>query len=38
MLLGIILGDRIYTGMREATFRRVLCAILSISGIPLMLQ
>lgn len=38
MLLGIFLGDRIHTGMSEATFRRVVCAILIVSGIPLMIK
>lgn len=38
MLLGIFLGDRIHTGMSETTFRRVVCAILILSGIPLMLK
>lgn len=38
MLLGIYLGDRIHTGMSEATFRRVVCTILILSGIPLMLR
>lgn len=38
MLIGIFLGDRIHTGMSEITFRRVVCAILILSGIPLMLK
>jgi uncharacterized membrane protein YfcA len=38
MLLGIFLGDRIHTGISEATFRRVVCAILILSGVPLMLK
>jgi len=38
MLTGIFLGDRIHTGMSEQTFRRVVCAILILSGIPLMLK
>lgn len=38
MLLGIFLGDRIHTGMSEATFRRTVCVILILSGIPLMLK
>jgi len=38
MLLGIFIGDRIHTGMSETTFRRVVCAILILSGIPLMLK
>jgi hypothetical protein len=38
MLTGIFLGDRIHTGMSETTFRRVVCGILILSGIPLMLK
>lgn len=38
MLLGIFLGDRIHTGMSEKTFRRVVCTILILSGIPLMIK
>jgi uncharacterized membrane protein YfcA len=38
MLIGIFLGDRIHTGMSEATFRRVVCVVLILSGIPLMLK
>lgn len=38
MLLGIFLGDRIHTNMSESTFRRVVCAILILSGLPLMLK
>jgi hypothetical protein len=38
MLAGIFLGDRIHTGMSEQAFRRTVCAILILSGIPLMLK
>lgn len=38
MLLGIFLGDRIHTGISETAFRRMVCAILILSGIPLMLK
>jgi len=38
MLLGIYLGDRVHSGMSEMTFRRVVCAILILSGVPLMLK
>ncbi|MBX3660886.1 MAG: sulfite exporter TauE/SafE family protein [Burkholderiales bacterium] len=38
MLIGIFLGDRIHTGMSEATFRRVVCVVLILSGTPLMLK
>ncbi|MGA0025511.1 MAG: sulfite exporter TauE/SafE family protein [Burkholderiales bacterium] len=38
MLTGIFLGDRVHTGMSDATFRRVVCVVLILSGIPLMLK
>lgn len=38
MLLGIFAGDRIHSGMSDNTFRRVVCVILILSGIPLMLK
>ena len=38
MLLGIFLGDRVHTNMSETIFRRVVCAILILSGLPLMLK
>lgn len=38
MLAGIFLGDRVHTGMSDATFRRVVCVVLILSGIPLMLK
>ena len=38
VLAGIFLGDRIHTGMSEQVFRRTVCAILILSGIPLMLK
>jgi len=38
MLLGIFLGDRIHTNMSETVFRRVVCVILILSGLPLMLK
>lgn len=38
MLTGIFIGDRIHTGLSEKTFRRTVCAILILSGIPLMLK
>ena len=37
-MIGIYLGDRVYTGLSEKTFRRIVCAILVLSGIPLMLK
>ena len=36
MLIGILLGDRIHSGLNEATFRRVVAAALIISGLALM--
>lgn len=38
MLIGIFLGDRIHTGLSEAAFRRVVCVVLILSGIPLMIK
>lgn len=38
MLIGIFLGDRIHTGMSEKAFRRTVCVILILSGIPLMMR
>jgi uncharacterized membrane protein YfcA len=38
MLIGIFLGDRIHTGLSETAFRRVVCVVLILSGIPLMLK
>ena len=38
MFTGIFLGDRIHTGLSETVFRRTVCAILILSGIPLMLK
>ena len=38
MLLGIFLGDRVHTNMSETVFRLVVCAILILSGLPLMLK
>ena len=38
MLTGIFIGDRIHTGLSETVFRRTVCAILILSGIPLMLK
>lgn len=38
MLAGIFIGDRIHTGMSETMFRRVVCVILILSGIPLLLK
>jgi len=38
MLTCIFIGDRIHTGLSETVFRRTVCAILILSGIPLMLK
>ncbi|MBX3664850.1 MAG: sulfite exporter TauE/SafE family protein [Burkholderiales bacterium] len=38
MLTGIFLGDRIHTGISEPMFRRVVCVVLILSGLPLMFR
>ena len=38
MLLGMYLGDRINTRMNEEWFRRIVCLILIVSGLPLILR
>jgi uncharacterized membrane protein YfcA len=38
MLTGICIGDRIHTGLSETAFRRTVCVVLILSGIPLMLK
>lgn len=38
MLAGIFIGDRLHTGLSETAFRRIVCAVLILSGIPLMLK
>lgn len=38
MLAGIFIGDRIHTGLSETAFRRIVCVVLILSGIPLMLK
>jgi len=38
MLAGIFIGDRIHTGLSETAFRRTVCVVLILSGIPLMLK
>ena len=38
MLTGIFIGDRIHTGLSETVFRRTVCIVLILSGIPLMLK
>jgi uncharacterized membrane protein YfcA len=36
MLAGILIGDRFHTGMSETTFKRLVAAILIVSGISLL--
>jgi uncharacterized membrane protein YfcA len=38
MLLGIYLGDRIHVGLSELAFRRLVCAILFVCGVPLLFK
>lgn len=38
MLLGMFLGDRIHTRIREDHFRRIVCLVLIVSGLPLILR
>jgi len=38
MFLGIWIGDRVHTGLSDTAFRRIVCAVLILSGIPLMLK
>lgn len=38
MLLGIYLGDRIHVRLNELAFRRLVCVILVICGVPLLLK
>src|SRR5256712_8825199 len=38
MGLGLLVGDRIHSGLRQAAFQRVGCAALFLCGLPLMLK
>jgi uncharacterized protein len=38
MGLGLLVGDRIHTGLSERTFQRVVCAALFLCGLPLLLR
>lgn len=38
MLVGIFLGDRVHASISDTAFRRTVCAILILSGLPLMLK
>jgi hypothetical protein len=35
---GLLVGDRIHSGLREAAFQRVVCAALFLCGVRLLLQ
>jgi uncharacterized protein len=37
MGIGLLIGDRIHTGLSQAAFQRLVCAVLAICGIPLLL-
>jgi uncharacterized membrane protein YfcA len=38
MLLGIFIGDRLHTGLSEITFRRVISAMLLVTGVALLVK
>jgi uncharacterized membrane protein YfcA len=38
MGLGLLVGDRIHSGLSQAAFQRVVCAALFLCGIPLLLK
>ena len=38
MGLGLLLGDRIHSGLSQAAFQRVVCAALFLCGVPLLLK
>lgn len=38
MLLGMYIGDRIHTRIREDHFRRIVCGVLIVSGLPLIFR
>jgi len=38
MLLGMVLGDRVHTRINEGHFRRLVCLVLIVSGLPLILR
>ncbi len=38
MLIGIWLGDRIHVGLSELAFKRLVCAVLLVCGMPLLLR
>jgi uncharacterized membrane protein YfcA len=38
MGIGLLVGDRIHTGLSQAAFQRVVCAALFVCGVPLLLK
>src|SRR5437899_10526518 len=38
MGLGLLVGDRIHSGLSQAAFQRVVCAVLFLCGVPLLLK
>ena len=38
MGLGLLVGDRIHSGLSQAAFQRVVCAALFLCGVPLLLK
>ena len=38
MGLGLLVGDRIHSGLSQAAFQRVVCAALFLCGVPLILK
>ena len=38
MGLGLLVGDRIHSGLSQATFQRVVCAALFLCGVPLLFK
>src|SRR5207249_4204627 len=38
MGLGLLVGDKIHSGLSQAAFQRVVCAALSLCGVPLLLK
>ena len=37
MGIGLLIGDRIHTGLSQAAFQRLVCVALAICGVPLLL-
>ena len=38
MGIGLLVGDRIHTGLSQAAFQRLVCAALFLCGVPLLLK